>query len=71
MKTLKKMGAVSFAYFVIASTAMAQQAGASWDVSAVVTEINSTRAIIIAVGMAIFGILGLILGYRMVRKIIG
>ena len=65
------MGAVAFAYFVIASTAMAQQAGASWDVSAVVTEINSTRAIIIAVGMAIFGILGLILGYRMVRKIIG
>ena len=71
MKQLKRGGAAALLYFAATSGALAQQAAANWDTAGVVQEITSTRTTIIAVGVAVLGVVALILGYRMIRKITG
>ena len=70
MNLLKRLGAVALVYFGLASGALAQQA-ANWDTAGVVQEITSTRTVVVAIGVAVLGIVALILGYRMIRKITG
>lgn len=43
----------------------------SFDTTAIVNEISGAKAPILAVGAAIFGIVAIILAFRMIRKITG
>jgi hypothetical protein len=51
--------------------ALPASAADGWDVTAVTTEINSAKPVIIAVGVAMLGAVALIVGYRLIRKITG
>lgn len=46
-------------------------AGGAFDTTAVVAEVNSAKEPIIAVGVAILGVVAVILAFRMIRKITG
>lgn len=69
IKSVLSLTTVSlFSFLFAANPALAQ---ATWDATAVTTELNGSKPIIVAVGTAIFGVIALIVGYRMIRKITG
>lgn len=61
--------AVVAAFFLL--FAGVASADGSFDTAAIVTEIQGTKAPIVAVGTAILGVVAVILAFRMIRKITG
>ena len=64
----KRSVAVAFALLFMP---FAANAADSFDTTAIVNEISGAKAPILAVGAAIFGIVAIILAFRMIRKITG
>ena len=68
---LRRLNHAALALFVLLAASLPASAADSWDVTAVTTEINSAKPVIIAVGVAMLGAVALIVGYRLIRKITG
>ena len=68
---LKRLNHAALAFFAFLAVSLPASAADGWDVTAVTTEINSAKPVIIAVGVAMLGAVALIVGYRLIRKITG
>lgn len=68
---LKRLNHATLLFFGWLVFALPASAADTWDVTAVTTEINSAKPVIIAVGVAMLGAVALIVGYRLIRKITG
>ena len=68
---LRRLNYAALVLFALLAASLPASAADSWDVTAVTTEINSAKPVIIAVGVAMLGAVALIVGYRLIRKITG
>lgn len=68
---LKRLNHATLLFFGWLAFALPASAADGWDVTAVTTEINSAKPVIVAVGVAMLGAVALIVGYRLIRKITG